>query len=462
MENHLFSKASVHEAKLKPGQFVEVEVVIIASRPSGEHWIGIAKDDSGIISIISKRRLVENHKYIIKGKTLKKNNSILIKVIELEKMKHGATASAKIKEMDFLYEGMNKLKEDVLRMAQHMIDIAESGEQIVVKYDSDADGLCGALTIYRMLKCMGRDAAFMQNRSPVYTVEDALLDAAHHGGAHFIFIDYPNNIESDDGLKLLGKHAASIAIIDHHLSKREKGDELVVTPVWHGLGAEYTSGYLCYEIARRACQTDYGKLWIVSLYCDKSTLEFEFDQSIEETGLVLDYLAATMKRERRGITFIDKLIRNEEMRHAIYLTAVDKVNSLTKLAINIAKRRTLKNNILLIMVDLDKIVEQNQFPQKGKVVGKVHDWFVEHEPKEKAIITLGYGSNSIMARANKTALSMGFNANDIIQDMKKAYGNVIIAGGGHPGAAAVRFRKGFKRVILNALVEKIELTGAER
>lgn len=363
-----------------------------------------------------------------------------------------------MEKIDFAYPEMEAMRREIEQIALHFAKIARSGGRIVVKYDSDADGLSGALIVYRMFKCLGCDAVFEQSRSPVYRIEDALLDIAHHGDAHFVFIDFGNNDESENALRMLQKSALSISIIDHHLSKRKAGKELVATPVWHGLGYEYTSGYICYEIARRACKADYGELWKVSLYCDKSTLKYEHNKLVEERGLVLDYITATMKRERHGMAFINRTIDNYEMMHAIYLNAKDKIEEATELGLQAVKKRVLGNGIVLALLDTEKVAEGGSFPPKGKIAGRVHDRLDERV--EGALITIGYGSNSAMFRANKKALGMGFNANDVIQEVKKEYGKLIISGGGHPGAAALRFRRGFKKAVLNALAKKIkELEG---
>ena len=99
----------------------------------------------------------------------------------------------------------------------------------------------------------------------------------------------------------------------------------------------------------------------------------------------------------------------------------------------------------------------SNFPSRGKITGKVHD-IIENEI-DGALVVLGYSNDTAMFRANRKAVLNGFNANVIIQEIKKNYDRFVESGGGHPGAAAIRYKKGFKKVILNALTEKIKNIG---
>lgn len=355
--------------------------------------------------------------------------------------------------VDFIFSEMEPLRNQVDAMAAHLRGIAKSGRDIVVKYDGDADGLSGALIIYRMFKALGTEARFQQGEAPVYSTGDALKDIMHYGSAHYLFIDYANNNDSVEGLALLRKNALSIAIIDHHISTRKPEGEIVLTPVWHGLDYSYTSGYLCYEVARRVADIDYGNLWKVSLHMDKSMLGFERDKDTEKIGLVLDYLTATMKKERHSVRFIDGLIRDKEMLYAVYFTAKEKIDEATALALKICKKKELENGFTVVTINADKVVEQGEFPQRGKVAGKVHDAMLT-DPSAR-VVTIGYSSDSAMLRASAGARAAGFNANAIVEQAKKEYPGIIVSGGGHPGAAAIRFRKGFKATVIQMIIDKI-------
>ena len=364
--------------------------------------------------------------------------------------------------VDFLFREMEPMREVIEDMAQHFKRIAGGNEKIVVKYDTDGDGLSGALILYRMFEKMGKkDVTYVQSPSPVYRVEDAMYDAGNYKDAHFIFIDGENNNDSEDGLKILRKSARSISIIDHHISTRKKDEgERVVTPVWHGLGYEYTSGFLCYEVARRVCDADYDILWKASLYCDKSPLWTGHDEEVEEVGLVLDYISTVMDREKHSMEFINTLINDREMRRAEYLVAKDAVETATRYAVGITQVHELSNGILIALIEVGRIVEPGEFPPRGKVTGRVHDTIcTKDEYKDKPVVTIGYTSDSLMVRANRKAMERGFNGNEIIEKLKEELGSVVIAGGGHAGAAAMKFTRRYDKTIIELFERKISQLG---
>ncbi|MEM3364501.1 MAG: hypothetical protein QXS93_03260 [Candidatus Micrarchaeia archaeon] len=364
-----------------------------------------------------------------------------------------------MRHLDFVYREMEPMRQAVEEMVQRIEEIAKSPDKVVVKYDTDGDGLSGALILYRMFEKLGKsdDVTFVQSPSPVYLIEDAMHDAEMYGGAHFIFVDGQNNNDSEDGLAILRKSAKTISIIDHHLSTRSKAPgEIVVTPMWYGLGYEYTSGFLCYEIARRVCDADYEILWKSSLYCDKSTLNFEITGEVEEVGLVLDYMSTIMDHEKHSIQFIDALIRNKEMRRVEYLAAKDAIETATRLALSIARESVLPNGVVVVQVEVGRIVEPGEFPPRGKVTGRVHDAFIEKEEyRDRPVVTIGYTSDSMMVRANRKALERGFNGNSIIEELKKEMQDTIISGGGHAGASAMKFARGFEKIIMRAFISRI-------
>ena len=358
--------------------------------------------------------------------------------------------------MEYLYKEMEVMDSSIEKMVKHLNKLISERGRIVVRYHCDADGISCALLVYKMFKNFNISATFIQNNSAVYSMEDALRDIMFYDpGTHYIFLDFGNNPESLEGINVLKREAATIAIIDHHLTEKKEGEkEIIVTPVYHNLGGEYTAGLVTYEIVRRVIDLDYNDLYKISLHGDKSILEFEKNKKIEELSLVFDYIASTIKREKHSIRFIEGLLEDEEFMHTIYLKAKDLVDEVAEIGLEICKKKDLENGFLFVTLDVEKLVDNtNSFPSRGKVTGKVHD--IIEEQTNKPLIVLGYSHDTAMFRANRKAVLNGFNANEIIQVVKKEYDKFVESGGGHPGAAAIRYKKGFKKVILNALSEKI-------
>lgn len=362
--------------------------------------------------------------------------------------------------MEYLYEEMKVMDNSINRMVGHFNRIISERGRIVVRYHCDADGISSALLVYRMFQNFNINATFVQNNSAVYGMEDALRDIMYYDtGTHYIFLDFGNNVESTEGINVLKREAGSLAIIDHHLTERKEGkNEVVVTPVYHGLGGEYTTGLVTYEIVRRVANIDYNELYKISLFGDKSPLEFERNKKVEETSLVFDYIASTIKRDKHSIRFIDSLLEDEELMHTIYLKASDMVDEVALVGMEIVKKRELKNGILFVTFFVDKVMDgSGGFPSRGKVTGKIHD-LIEKDT-DKPLVVLGWTDDMGMFRANRKAVLKGFNASNIIQEVKSEYGKFVESGGGHPGAAAIRYKKGFRKIILNALSEKVNRVG---
>ncbi len=360
--------------------------------------------------------------------------------------------------MEYTYEEMKIMDNSINRVVGHLNKMIMDRSRIVVRYHNDADGISSALLMYKMFRNFSINATFVQNNSAIYSMDTALRDIMYYdSGTHYIFLDFGNNTESEEGVKILKREAGSITIIDHHLTeKKDREDEYIVTPVYYGLGGEYTAGLVTYEVVRRVCDIDYNDLYKISLFGDKSILNFDKNKKIEETALVFDYIASTIKRDKHSIKFINSVLHDEELMHTIYLKAKDKVDELAQFALEICKRKELSNGIHLVKIDVEKVVDSgSHFPSKGKITGKVHD-IIEKEI-DGSLVVLGYSNDTAMFRANRKAVLEGFNANEIIQKIKKNYDRFVESGGGHPGAAAIRYKKGFKKVILNALTEKINM-----
>ncbi len=421
------------------GKSVEIEGKALAFTRSSEGYTYMFKSADKLVNVRSQVKLPKDTSIVIRGEVIRRGNSLEV-LLE-------SWNSKEVKVEGYLYPEMTALDEDIKRMVEHIKRIKSN--RIVIKHHNDADGISSALIFYRMFRALGANPVFLQSNTAVYYPEDALRDLMAFEGYHFIFLDFGNNPESQKGIDILKRDIPSLAIVDHHISSRQKGDEIVVTPVWRGLGGEYTAGLVAYEIARRVVGADYGNLYKVSLYGDKSKLKFDYDEQVEKTALAFDYLATVNKK---GIRFIDEVSRDPEMINSLYQIALDRIEEYVEVALKSLKEKKV-GAWTVYLVNLENVMDSSElFPPKGKVTGALHDRLSQDNDH---VITIGYNGNSLMFRATFKVQEEGFNANAIIQSLKKQYGSVILSGGGHPGAAAMRFRKGFKTILVNAILEEM-------
>ncbi len=425
---------------LAPSPETTLTLIPLAFTRSAVGYTYLAKGRDGYINLFSSSKLPKDVPLKITGSIVKQSGGLTLKVEEWNNLEGDV--------MDYLYPEMNVMDDQIQRMVDHIHKI--KNDRIVVKHHNDADGISSALIFYRMFKALGANPVFIQNNTAVYYPEDAIRDLMSFSGYHFIFLDFGNNVESQKGIDILTKEVPSLAIVDHHLSERTPGQELVVTPVWKGLGGEYTAGLVAYEIARRVVDADYDDLYKVSLFGDKSSLSFDKSPLIEKTTLAFDYLATV---NRKGIKFIDDVARDPEMINSLYQIALDRIDELVEVGLKSVKEKSI-GDWKVYLLNLDNVMGDTDslFPPKGKVTGAVHDRLSQNQSK---VITIGYTDNSLMFRATKDVQGEGFNANAIIQKLKTQFGSVILSGGGHPGAAAMRFRKGFKTILVNAIIEEM-------
>ena len=425
---------------LVPSSEITLTLIPLAFTRSPEGYTYLAKGKDGYINLFSLSKLPKDTPLRVIGSLVKQSKGLIFRVENW--------ANVKGDIMNYLYPEMKVMDDQIQKMVEHIRNI--KNERIVVKHHNDADGISSALIFYRMFKALGANPVFIQNNTAVYYPEDAIRDLMSFSGYHFIFLDFGNNVESQKGIDILVKEIPSLSIVDHHLSDRTPGKELVVTPVWNGLGGEYTAGLVAYEIARRVVDADYDELYKVSLFGDKSSLPFENSPIIEKTALAFDYLATV---NRKGIKFIDDVAHDPDMINSLYQIALDRIDELVEVGLKAVKEKTL-GEWKIYLLNLDHVMGDSDslFPPKGKVTGAVHDRLSQNHSK---VITIGYTDNSLMFRATKEVQVEGFNANSIIQKLKTQFGSVILSGGGHPGAAAMRFRKGFKTVLVNAIIEEM-------
>ncbi|MHA1859568.1 MAG: hypothetical protein ACTSVF_00490 [Candidatus Asgardarchaeia archaeon] len=440
--------------EIKDGDFVEFLGKVLRVMKSNGFTIAILSDGNGSIKVVSRYDIQEGEILRVRGRAYTRRNNVQIRVDSINRDISHMEADFINKRIErrrkstnsFIFAEMKVLEEDIKRAVEFINGIKG---RVLIKYHGDADGLSGALIFYRLFQSLGIEAEFRQSDTAVYLPEEALKDMIYYEGYYLMLLDFANNPESQRALDIIKRAVKGILIIDHHKSTRKKGEEIVVTPVWRGLDGKYTAGYICYEIARRVMDIDYDRLHEISLFGDRSPLVKE-DDWVRKRALVFDYITFSMKKEKHGMAFVNKLVEDDEMVESIYTLAESKISETVNAALPLIKKREI-NGITLILINVDKVVEKGSFPPRGKIVGRIHDQFKKDGPT----VTIGYGEDIVMFRINEEAIKKGVDTSMIIETVKKDYKQAILSGGGHPGAAAIRFRCGFRKIIIEAILKEL-------
>ncbi len=344
--------------------------------------------------------------------------------------------------------------------ASMILSAAKSGRQIIARYHNDADGITSGLALMALVG----DGKFYsaQARSAVYSLKEAIEDVHRLGGTDkplAIFADFAANAESASALSLLHGAGVEIIIIDHHPFSEEavKHASLFVSPHKHGdpSASHYAAGFLCSQIAMLGgCEkAEMERLAKISLCGDRSKFapSGKDAEEFERAALVLDFLV-TYSHFPNTLEFYGRVLSDKNLLSSMHTLASEKLSELAATAKRLCKVQKLGSGVSLVLVPLDKLTRQNEFPSKGKASGAAFDAFRNGLP----LVAVGFGEQIINFRASPQAIAAGFSAQKLILAVKGEIKDGIEAGGGHDAAASMRIVRGFEPLVLDEVVKRIK------
>lgn len=356
-------------------------------------------------------------------------------------------------------ETIRKMQADFEKIARKIHAAQQLNRHITVKFHGDADGISSALILRKFLK-----AYYHQQNSAIYAVGDAIRDMEKMG-QHFkpllIILDFGSGEDSKEGLKLAKAGGIEIVSIDHHPPSEFSVPSfaLSINP-WNVNnetgnpeqetvdGSKYPAGYLCAQLAKQF-GIESGELEKIACAGDKSQL-IQYSQEEKDKALVLDFVA-TYSGFGNGIDFYSEVLSKKELFDSILLQANSKLEETDRLLKNSIKSKpTAKADVYWF--NLDNIAEKREFPNKGKITGRVF----ELVKGEKPVAVIGFGKKTIIFRISDEAVNAGIRANEIILRMKDTFSDFVENGGGHARAAALRVKEGFESAAIEEIIKMIE------
>lgn len=387
--------------------------------------------------------VVENHHGLSKIKVTSVENLDSSSYLEIQKT---AENSAPINEIDFLVRDkiMDSLKTTLLAIARRLHASQKLKREIIVRFHNDGDGISGALSLSSFLK-----ADYTQQNSAIYSVKDAMNDLSKLNNSNHplvVLVDFGSNVESKDALELLKAAAIEVIIIDHHPTMETISEytSFCINP-WKvanpEIASKYTAGYLASEISRILGKNNlnYAK---IALCSDKSDL-IEFSQEDKDSGIVLNYVAA-YSSYRNALDFYSNVLEKKELFQSILIQANEKIDKLVSLAKHQIKEKEI-GPFKLFYLNLGTIVKKFEFPGLGKSATQVFESLLD---KDSSSILVCYGPRTVVFRITEPAFEKGADAVKIIEHLKKTMPTLIISGGGHSKAAALRIKEGFETSVL--------------
>ncbi|WP_313695798.1 DHH family phosphoesterase [Halorarum halobium] len=392
------------------------------------------------------------------------------------------------------WEAFEKLRpglEDVARLLRRTV---LEGRPIRIRHHADGDGMCAAIPVQLALENFIRsvhadsEAALhhlkrLPSKAPFYEMEDvtrdlnfALEGRARHGQKlpFLLMLDNGSTEEDVPAYKNLAHYDMPIAVVDHHHPDPDAVEDLLdahVNPYLHDEDYRITTGMMCVELARMIdpdVTDDLQHVPAVAGLSDRSKAEVMADfvelagtagydrEQLEDVGEALDY-AAHWLRYSEGKTLVNDVLnvgsedetRHEELVDFLAERAERDVNEQLDAVEPHVEHETLESDAHLYSVDLERFAHRFTYPAPGKTTGELHDRKV-HEHGEP-VITIGYGPDFAVLRSDGVRL-------DIPQMVTELNEEVVgggVSGGGHLVVGSIKFVKGRREDVIDALVEKM-------
>jgi RecJ-like exonuclease len=109
----------------------------------------------------------------------------------------------------------------------------------------------------------------------------------------------------------------------------------------------------------------------------------------------------------------------------------------------------LDNDAHLYRIDVENHAKRFTYPAPGKTTGKIHDRKVEETGDP--VITIGYGPDFAVLRSDGVRLDIP----QMVTELTEEHPGAGVSGGGHLVVGSIKFVKGRREEVIDALVEKM-------
>jgi RecJ-like exonuclease len=392
------------------------------------------------------------------------------------------------------WQAFEKLREDLTDVARRLRRTVLEGRPIRMRHHADGDGLCASVPLQYALEQFieeiyeDPDAARhllkrLPSKAPFYEMEDvtrdlnfALEDRKRHGQKLplLLMLDNGSTEEDTPAYRNLAHYDVPIFVVDHHHPDPEAVEPLVdahVNPYLHDEDYRITTGMMCVEIARMISPELSGELEHVPAVAglsDRSEgeamaeyIELAEDAGYEESrlrdmGEALDY-ATFWLRYNDGREFVNDVLnvncddrdRHEQLVDLLVEGAEQDVEDQLDGALAHVEQEALDNGAHLYRLDVENHAKRFTYPAPGKTTGKIHDRKVAETGDP--VITIGFGPDFAVLRSDGVRLDIPQMVTELTEELPGAG----VSGGGHLVVGSIKFVKGRREEVLDALIEKM-------
>ncbi|MFC6797755.1 DHH family phosphoesterase [Haladaptatus sp. DYSN1] len=405
-------------------------------------------------------------------------------------------ARAEAADVDPLIDwpAFEKLRPDLKRVATLLRRTVLEGRPIKMRHHADGDGMCASvpvqLAIERFIEETHQDPSAprhllkrLPSKAPFYEMEDvvrdlnfSLEDRARHGQKLPLLLMLDNGSTEEDipAYQNLAHYDIPIVVVDHHHPDPEAVEPLVeehVNPYMHDEDYRITTGMMCVELARMiypdladelnhvpavAGLTDRSKAEAMEQYIDLAEAEGYTEDDLWNIGEALDYEAYWLKYNdgRDLINDILNVACDDEERHRklvefLSSRAERDVEKQLDSVMPHVEHEVLDNDAHLYRIDLERHAHRFTYPAPGKTTGEIHDRKVKETGE--SVITIGYGPDFTVLRSDGVRLDIP----NMVQELNEEVKGGGVSGGGHLVVGSIKFVKGMREEVLDALVEKM-------
>ncbi|OVE85660.1 DHH family phosphoesterase [Natronolimnobius baerhuensis] len=393
------------------------------------------------------------------------------------------------------WPAFEKLRPNLREVAKRLRRTVLEGRPIRVRHHADGDGMCAAVPVQIALERFIADVHEDDNaprhlikrlpaKAPFYEMEDAtrdlnfaLEDREKHGQQLPLLLMLDNGSTAEDvpAYETLAHYDIPIVAIDHHHPDPDAVGDLLdahVNPYLHDEDYRITTGMLCVELARMiypdltdelrhvpavAGLSDRSKADAMTDYLELAAEEGYDEDRLQDLSEALDY-AAFWLRYNSGDRLIQDLLQvgsDDEDRHDELVSffadrARAEVDEQLEDAMPHLEHEDLENGAHLYRIDVENHAHRFTYPAPGKTTGEIHDRKIEETGDP--VITVGYGPDFAVLRSDGVRLDIP----TMVTELEAEISGGGVSGGGHLVVGSIKFVKGKREEVIDALVEKME------
>ncbi|WP_246987798.1 DHH family phosphoesterase [Halorientalis marina] len=507
---------SVAELDEAVGETIALDGVVVQIKQTGGPTIFHLRDDTGVVPCaafvepgVRAYPDVEIDDVVrVIGRVETRDDAIQIEVDDLDRLEDDDAEEtradldaalderAEPNEVDPLveWEAFEKLRPDLRAVAKRLRKAALNGRPIRMRHHADGDGICASvpvqLALERFVEAHHEDPEAprhllkrLPSKAPFYEMEDvtrdlnfALENRERHGQRLplLLMLDNGSTEEDTPAYRNLAHYDVPIVVVDHHHPDPDAVGPLVdehVNPYLHDEDYRITTGMMCVELARMidpSLTDDLTHVPAVAGLADRSqadamadfldlAAEKGYDQSdLEDVGEALDYATHWLKYND-GRELVDDALnvncddreRHEDLVDFLATRAERDVERQLDAAMPHVEHERLDNDAHLYRIDVENYAHRFTYPAPGKTTGAIHDRKVEETGDP--VITIGYGPDFSVLRSDGVRLDIPL----MVEELTEEIDGGGVSGGGHLVVGSIKFVKGRREDVLDALVEKM-------